>query len=73
MGAGVTHRLWASGLGLFMPRAGSQKWEQEAVHLEHQEARAVDVAPGPFHSTLAGFSLHLCSFRFLLDVLLNGV
>ena len=72
MGSGVTHRLWASGLGLFMPRAGSQKWEQEGVHLEHREARAVDVAPGPFHSTLAGFSLHLCSFRFLLGVLLNG-
>ena len=73
VGSGVTHRLWASGLGLFMPRAGSQKWEQEGVHLEHREARAVDVAPGPFHSTLAEFSLHLCSFRFLLGVLLNGV
>lgn len=52
MGSGVTDRLWASGLGLFMPRAGSQKWEQEGVHLEHGEARAVDVAPGPvpFHT-----------------------
>lgn len=69
----MTHRLWASGLGLFVPRAGSQKWEQEGVHLDHGEARAVDVAPGPLHSTLAGFSLHLYSFRFLLGMLLNGV
>lgn len=72
-GAGRTHRLWVSGVGLFMPRAGSQKWEQEGVYLEHGEARAVDVAPGPFHSTLARFSLHLCSFRFFFGGLLNGV